>query len=212
MKSWEQMKEEQLDVLKEIGNIGSGNAATALANLTEKTIDMKVPYVRILSFDEITEYVGGAEQIVTCIFLRIEGDITGSMYFFFDTEAAKTIVDNVLRRNNENSDEDLILTELEASVLQEVGNILSGSYLSALADFTKLNLQPTVPALAMDMVGSLLSYGFIESGKVGDVALVIDTRFLELQDEKVIPIKGQFVLLPDPECFQKLFESLGLSL
>lgn len=211
MKSWEQMKEIQLDVLKEIGNIGSGNAATALSNLIKKTIDMEVPHVRILSFDQITEHVGGPEQIAAGVFLRIEGDIAGSMYFFLATDVAKSLVREILNQTEMEAPREGF-SEMEFSVLQEVGNILSGSYLSALADFTKLNLQPTVPALAIDMVGSLLSYGFIESGKIGDVALLIDTRFLELEDEQKLPIEGQFVLLPDPESFPKLFESLGMPL
>lgn len=212
MRSWEQIQDLQLDVLKEIGNIGSGNAATALSTLIQKTIDMKVPHVHILSFDQITERVGGAEKIATCVFLRIEGDITGSMYFFLDTNVAKSLVHNVLNENHETIEAIEGFSELELSVLQEVGNILSGSYLSALADLTQLNLQPTVPALAIDMIGSLLSYGFIESGKIGDVALLIDTKFLELEDQEKIPISGQFVLLPDPDSFITLFDSLGIPL
>lgn len=217
MKSWDQFQEIQLDLLREIGNIGAGNAATALSNLVKKTIDMRVPNVKILSFDEITEFIGGAEEVVVSVFLRIEGDIPGNMFFFLGLDEAKRLVESMMGKSevSEVSEEGLF-SEMELSAIQEVGNILSGSYLSALADFTKLNLQPSVPALAIDMAAAVLSYGLIEAGKAGDYALVIDTSFLDetkTEDEANTEeknIKGQFVLLPDPDSFSILFEALGV--
>jgi chemotaxis protein CheC len=208
MESWNQFQDIQLDLLKEIGNIGAGNAATALSSLVQKSIDMRVPNVKLLSFDEITESVGGPEEVVVSIFLRIEGDIPGSMFFFLDQAAAKKLLNSILKESMESEDD--FFTEMEISALQEVGNILSGSYLSALADFTKLNLQPSVPALAIDMAAAILSYGLIEVSKAGDFALMIDTSFLDINGNKDKNIKGQFVLLPDPESFSKLFEALGV--
>jgi chemotaxis protein CheC len=208
MESWNQFQEIQLDLLKEIGNIGAGNAATALSSLVQKTIDMRVPNVKLLSFDEITESVGGPEEVVVSIFLRIEGDIPGSMFFFLDQEAAKKLLNSILGGVIES--EELPFNEMEISALQEVGNILSGSYLSALADFTKLNLQPSVPALAIDMAAAILSYGLIEISKAGDYALMIDTSFLDINGNTDRNIKGQFVLLPDPDSFPILFKALGV--
>jgi chemotaxis protein CheC len=214
MKSWDQFQEIQLDLLREIGNIGAGNAATALSNLVKKTIDMRVPNVKVLSFDEITEFIGGAEEVVVSVFLRIEGDIPGNMFFFLGQAEAKRLVEAMMGRSEVSADG--FFSEMELSAIQEVGNILSGSYLSALADFTKLNLQPSVPALAIDMAAAILSYGLIEVGKAGDYALVIDTSFLDEASTEVEAnaedsnIKGQFVLLPDPDSFSILFEALGV--
>jgi chemotaxis protein CheC len=208
MESWNQFQDIQLDLLKEIGNIGAGNAATALSSLVQKSIDMRVPNVKLLSFDEITESVGGPEEVVVSIFLRIEGDIPGSMFFFLDQAAARKLLNSILIKSEES--EELLFNEMEISALQEVGNILSGSYLSALADFTKLNLQPSVPALAIDMAAAILSYGLIEVSKAGDFALMIDTSFLDINGNQDKNIKGQFVLLPDPESFPKLFKALGV--
>ncbi len=97
-------------------------------------------------------------------------------------------------------------SEMELSLLCEIGNILAGSYLSSLADFTKLQMQPSVPVVAHDMAGAILSYGIMQYGEMGDSALLIETTFLE--DRK--SMEGHFFLIPDPDSFQKIFEALGV--
>jgi len=196
----------QLDVLREVGNIGAGNATTALSKLLQKEIDMKVPQVRIIPFDEIADFVGGAEAVVVTVFLRVEGDCPGNMFFILEFPSARNLLYQVV--GLESSQDEEAFSELELSALQEIGNILAGSYLSSLADFTQLNLQPSVPALAIDMAGAVLSYGLIELGQSGDFALTIDTAFFE-GDEQV---QGHFFLIPDPSSFEKLFSSLGVPL
>lgn len=104
--------------------------------------------------------------------------------------------------------EGLDFTDMEQSALSEIGNILAGSYLSSLADFTKLSMYPTVPGLAIDMAGAILSYGLLQFGEMGDAALLIDTSFFEGEDQ----VEGQFFLIPDPPSFAKIFESLGVPL
>lgn len=200
-----------LDILREIGNIGAGNAATALSKLLNKKIEMKVPNVEIVSFDEMMEMAGGSDKIAAGVFLRIEGDAPGSMFFMLPLEQATNFIRDMI------GDETAQLSEppyeeLSLSALQELGNILSGSYLSALSDFTNLSLYPSVPALAIDMVGAIVSYGLIELSQVSDYAIVINTALNE--DEKSISetVNGHFFLLPDPDSFHILFESLGVKL
>lgn len=198
-----------LDILKEVGNIGAGHAATALSRLLSKTIDMKVPAVRVVSFDEITELVGGSDNVVAAIFLRIEGEAPGNMFFMIPIDEATTLIQQLT------GDDGFDLNnppypELGLSALHEVGNILAGSYLSALADFTKLNLQPSVPALSVDMAIAILSYGLLELSQVGDYAIVIDTEILEKVDEDSLKSTGHFFLLPDPDSYQIIFQSLGV--
>ncbi|MET3288515.1 UNVERIFIED_CONTAM: chemotaxis protein CheC [Brevibacillus sp. OAP136] len=195
----------QLDVLREIGNIGAGHAAPALSKLIQKEVDMKVPQVKVITFDEIADFVGGMEAVVVTVFLRVEGDCPGSMFFIVDLQSARNLLKELL--GMEVSD-DYGLTDMEASALHEIGNILIGSYLSSLADFTRLNLQPSVPALAIDMAGAVLSYGLIELGRSGDFALTINTSFFEGNNQ----VKGHFFLIPDPDSFEKLFISLGVPL
>ncbi|AIQ13328.1 chemotaxis protein CheC [Paenibacillus durus] len=203
MEMFKYQKDFKMDVLKEVGNIGAGNAATALSQLLNKPIDMAVPKVQLLGFEEIAEKVGGAEEVVFAVFLRVEGEAPGNLFFILSPDAARNLLRRVAGISEVSGEE---LSEMELSALNEIGNILAGSYLSSLADFTSLSMYPTVPALAMDMAGAILSYGLLQFGQMGDDALLIDTTFLEGQDE----IEGQFFLIPDPESFPKIFQSLGV--
>ncbi|MGW8425558.1 chemotaxis protein CheC [Peribacillus simplex] len=195
-----------LDILKEIGNIGAGNAATALSAILNRKIDMNVPNVRIVSFDEMMEIAGGADQVVASVFLRIEGDASGSMFFILSLPVAEYLI----RRMT--GDVTFLIdsapyTELALSCLQELGNILSGSYLSSLSDFTRLNIYPS---LSIDMVGATISYGLLELSQVSEAAIVIDT-VLEKDQLFADSINGHFFLLPDPEFFDIIFSALGVS-
>lgn len=202
----DEIKSLQLDILKEIGNIGAGHAATALSSLLNTKIDMCVPNVKIMPFNDMMELVGGAENVVASVYFRIEGEAPGSMYFVTSLEQASNIIKQ-LTNEPEFQIEDLEQNQLAASVLQEVGNILIGSYLSSFSDFTRLNIYPTVPALAIDMFGAIISYGLIEIGQVSDEAIVIDTIFFADEDKE---LNGHFFLLPDPDSFAIIFNSLGL--
>ncbi|WP_202077126.1 chemotaxis protein CheC [Caldalkalibacillus salinus] len=208
MTSMDRFKEQQLDVLREIGNIGSGNAATALSKLVKKSIDMNVPHVHILSFNDVIEYLGGPERIVVAVFLKMEGDVPGNLFFFMQEETAKSLSQTIIGRNTtERAD----LEDMEVSALQEVGNILSGSYLSSLSDLTNLHLSQSVPALAIDMAGAILGYGLTDVGKAGDYALIIDTEFLDIEAQQDNVVSGQFVMIPEPSALSILFKSLGVS-
>lgn len=199
------LPEFQMDVLKEVGNIGAGHAATALSLLMNKPIDMQVPKVKFLPFEEIAEMMGGAEQVVVAIYLRVVGETPGHMFFLIETNSAKEMLKNLAGINVEHDEE---YSEMEASALCEIGNILAGSYLSSLADFTRLSMTPTVPAMAVDMVGAVLSYGLIQYGAMGEQALLIDTAFFEGQQH----VEGHFLLIPDPGSFELMFEALGVPL
>ncbi|WP_372516707.1 MULTISPECIES: chemotaxis protein CheC [Paenibacillus] len=192
-----------MDVLKEVGNIGAGHAATALSKLLDKPVDMQVPKVRMVPFEEIADSVGGAEQVVIAIFLRVEGETPGNLFFILTLESSKKLLRNLVGIEVVHDEE---YTEMELSALSEIGNILAGSYLTSLADFTNLNMSPTVPALAIDMAGAILSYGLLQFGQMGDQALLIDTKFLDGLDQ----VEGHFFLIPDPESFDKIFVALGV--
>lgn len=193
----------KMDVLREVGNIGAGHAATALSRLLDKPVDMAVPKVSFIPFEEIADRVGGAEEIVVAIFLRVEGEAPGNMFFLMSQNQARALLQGLL--SFELSDGSAY-TEMELSALSEIGNILAGSYLSSLADLTGLPLSPTVPAIAVDMAGAILSYGLLQFGTMGDEALLIDTTFLE-DDRRA---EGHFFFIPDPESFERLFRALGV--
>lgn len=141
MELFKHYKDFKMDVLKEVGNIGAGNAATALSQLLNKPIDMAVPKVQLLNFEEITDKVGGAEELVYAVFLRVEGEAPGNLFFILSPEAAMNLLSRIAGIELSSNEE---LGEMELSALSEIGNILAGSYLSSLADFTALSMYPTV--------------------------------------------------------------------
>lgn len=197
----------QLDVLREVGNIGSGNAATALSRLLKTRVEMSTPSVRVISFEETLELVGGPEQLIVSIFLRIQGDVPGNMFFVLPPHQAEKFVHQITGNSAFSLAGDVI-DELGISVLQETGNILSGSYLSALADLTHLEMHPTVPSLSMDMAGAILAEGLMEVSTLGDYAIIIDTMIEEVSEDNQL-IQGHFFLLPDSTSFSTLFSALG---
>jgi chemotaxis protein CheC len=199
-----------LDILREIGNIGAGHAATALSKLLNRKIDMKVPSVKMTSFDEMMELAGGAEKLVASVFLRIEGDAPGNMFFIVSIEQGE---DLIRRMTGETafSFASPPFSETGLSALQELGNILSGSYLTALADFTQLNIYPSVPAISIDMAGAVISYGLLEISQSSDCAIVIDTVLMD-DLKQTSGINGHFFLIPDSESFHTLFDILGVKL
>lgn len=194
-----------LDVLKEIGNIGAGNATTALAQMLNKKIDMGVPKVNILELKNVADVLGGPENLVVGILLDVSGDISGMMMFVLEQRSAHILVNILMERDIHDISE---FTELDISALQEIGNILTGSYLSSLAALTKLTIISSIPQMAFDMAGAILSVPAIEFGKVGDKVLFIETEFAEGIDH----VTGYFILIPDIDSFEKILTSLGVSL
>lgn len=199
----ESMDDLEFDVLTEIGNIGAGNATTALSQLINARIDMRVPQVKLLTFAELAEIIGGAETLVAGILLNLEEDITGSMLFVLESSDARLLVKQLI--GCESSDEEGF-SEMETSALQEIGNIISGAYLSAISTMTNLTISVSVPSLAFDMAGAILSVPAIEFGKMGDKALLIESQFKDLD----VDISGYFILIPTMESYARIMKSLGL--
>lgn len=200
--SLEEMSNEYFDVLKELGNIGAGNATTALAQMMQCKVDMAVPQVRLLEFKELGETMGGEELVMAGIYLGIEGDITGSIMFLLEKQAAKHLVGKLMGFESEGEE----FTEMEFSALKEVGNIITGAYLNSLSSLTNLKIFPTVPDVAVDMAGAIMSVPAIQFGAVGDRMLLIQTQFF---DE--VAIDGYFILIPDLESYSKILSALGMA-
>ena len=198
----EALDDTQYDVLKEIGNIGAGNATTALAQLINTKIDMSVPQVSLVPFNRIADTIGSEETVLVGILLGLECDISGMMMFLLQEKSAHNLV-NILMGNPEEKEGKF--DEMEMSALSEIGNIIAGSYLSALAGLTNMTIVASVPSLSVDMAGALLSVPAIEYGKIGDKVLLIQTQFGE--DDLV---NGFFVMVPELESYDKILSSLGI--
>ncbi|MBO6147388.1 MAG: chemotaxis protein CheC [Lachnospiraceae bacterium] len=193
------------DVLREIGNIGAGNAATALATMLGTKVDMTVPKVELVDFSDMGETLGGEEQIMAGIYLQISGDITGSIMFLLEEKSAHELVAHLMGTGDASFEEGQPFTEMEQSALSEIGNIIVGSYLNSLSMLTNLKIIESVPSLAVDMAEALLSVPAIEFGMVGDKMLLIQTSFSE-----DTALNGYFVLVPDLPSYSKLLQALGV--
>ncbi|WP_462332194.1 chemotaxis protein CheC [Schwartzia sp. (in: firmicutes)] len=198
-----QLTPTQMDALREIGNVGAGNSATALSQIINHRIDMNVPEVSIVPLGEVPDLVGGPEAMVVGVFLRVYGQAPGNILFLLPAESAFYLVDMLMgKKRGETQNLDF----LDESALMEIGNILAGAYLNALFNLTKLSLLPSIPALAMDMAGAILNVVLIQLGQMGDHALVIETEFTT--DEE--GIKGHFFLVPDPGSLDTILTAVGV--
>ncbi|MDT8901316.1 chemotaxis protein CheC [Selenomonadales bacterium 4137-cl] len=194
----------ELDALKEVGNVGAGNAATALSQIINRKIDMTVPQVAILPLGEVPDVVGGPEIMVAGVFLRVFGPAPSSILFLLPRDSAFLLVDMLMGRERGLTDH---LDSMDESALLEIGNILAGAYLNALSFFTKFTLLPSIPALAIDMAGAILSVILSQLGQMGDHALVIETEFSTEGDGGV---KGHFFLIPDPGSLGTILAAIGV--
>lgn len=192
------------DVLTEIGNIGAGNAVTALSQMINAKVDMYVPQVKMLTFQQLANVIGGEETLVAGIMLSLEGDIEGSMLFMLGSEDAHRLVEQLLGMKPQADD---TFSEMEMSALMELGNIITGAYLSAISKMTNLTISPSVPYLSVDMGGAILSVPAIEFGKLGDQALLIESRFRDMD----VDISGYFIMIPTLDSYDSIMRALGIS-
>lgn len=193
-----------MDVLKEIGNIGAGNATTAIAGMLGTSLNMFVPEVKLLDASKLGDAICPEEETIVGIFLEVSDDVTGSMMFLLKMPAAHFLVNTLMgREQNYNEPFD----EMDLSAMKEIGNIIAGSYLSALATMTGLKIQPSVPFIAVDMAAAILSVPAIQFGQYGDNALFISTEF---GDD--VMMDGYFILMPDPESYNTIMNSLGITI
>lgn len=199
-----ELDEMQYDVLKEIGNIGAGNATTALSTMLNIKVDMSVPKVALVPFANISDFIGAEDQTVVGILLEMDEDIAGMMMFIFDLKSAHRLVNMLMQTNGETND-NLDFGEMETSALCEIGNIIAGSYITAISTLTSLVIGASIPRLTIDMVGALLSVPAAEFGKFGDKLLFIQSQFGE--DDC---INGYFLMIPELDSYDKILGALGL--
>ncbi|MCI8962506.1 MAG: chemotaxis protein CheC [Eubacterium sp.] len=199
-----EINEKYVDVLQELGNIGAGNATTAIASMLSIRVNMNVPKVELLEVSKLGAAICPEDEIIVGIFLEIQMDIEGSMMFLMRLDSAQYLVNKLMMRDASYQGD---FDEMDLSALKEIGNIIAGSYLSALSTMTNLVISPSIPYLAVDMAASVLSVPAIEFGQYGDYALLIQTEF---GDE--VMINGYFILMPEQQSYDKILKGLGLEM
>lgn len=191
----------QLDILKEVGNVGAGHAATALSVLMNDNVKVSVTAARLCEFDGIADVVGGPEQIVVGVFIRIQGDIEGSVMLLLSDSSAHHLLQRLMNKPAHEEE----FTDIELSALAEVGNILAGSYTNAIGRLSGLSLTQSVPAIAVDMAAAILDIGLSFVGEYADSAILIDTKM----SQGTAVVDGHVLLLPDPPFARPLLKALG---
>lgn len=190
----------QLDALKEIGNIGAGNAATALSQMVGRRVDMSVTKVQVLRTDAIAAYLGGMEQNVAAVHMPIYGEICGVALVFFPLERVGELSGMLVGKKEPDP---LQLSEIGLSAIKELGSILTGAYLSALFRLMNLQMIHGVPGIAMDMAQAVLDTVLVELEQKEEIAIVIETQFLETNRA----LTGSFFLLPESGSLKKFFNA-----
>ena len=192
-----------MDVLREIGNIGAGNAATSLAMMLGQPVDMTLPKVNLLPFNEIAGAMGGPENILYGVLLGLEGDISGMIMFLLDKQFAHLVINILMGGAYESFDE---MDEMALSAIKEVGNILSGAYANSIGELTGLKIDLTVPSVSIDMAGALLSVPIIRFGAIGDKVLFIEENFNSSEKS----VMSHMILFAEPESLNLILSKLGL--
>lgn len=196
----------QIDALREVANIGAGHAATALSHLTGRRIGVNVPELRIVRLEDVPELIGDPEDPLAAVLMQVLGDAPGRTVQLFPAATASRIAAILLGRDH--VDFPSGFGEMEQSVLKEVANILVGAYLSALSDFLGMVLVMSVPALAIDQAGAVLSSMYLDFAVEADYVLFIDTQLVV--SEQAQPLRAHFVLVPDLVSLRVILRALRL--
>jgi chemotaxis protein CheC len=197
----------QLDAIREVGNIGAGNAATALSKLLGRTVDMDVPVAELVSVYEVAQHYGSPEDLACGVLIRADGEFSCNLIFLMYEEEASTLADLLISMDLSSMEEEVRL-QIRDSALAEVGNIILGAFLNALSSMTGWALPVSVPAVAHDMLGSIMDVVAAMFGIMGDTALLVKTT-LKIIDSDT-EAKGMVIMVPDPGSLELLLQRLGV--
>lgn len=202
---YEQLSFEQIEVLKEIGNIGSGNAATALSSMLGIRVGMQLPQTALASFDRAISLIGEPERLTAGIILRLSGDMSGMLLHLYEEPFAAAVIKKMTGRGGTKLN---ALSQEDISLLCEVGNIMSGSYIAAVANMVGMKIELSVPGLAVDMLGAIMSVPAVELAAAGDTVLLIKEKFTI----DTVEVNSELLLIPSAQSLGVLLERLGAEL
>ena len=205
---YNELNDMHIDALREIGNIGSGNAASSLAMMLAVQVDISVPVVRILDYEQVMDELGGPEQMIVGLLLCLDGDVNGMIMFLLHQEFANKLLESLLGEDPPDVGAQGEINEMAYSALQEVANIMAASYVNAIGSLTDLNINISVPSMRMDMLGAILSVPAIHYANISDKMIFIEDKF----HGKDLNAPNHILLIPDVESLDKIMTSLGIEL
>jgi chemotaxis protein CheC len=201
-----QLKDLQLDALREVANIGAGHAATALSQMIGGRIMISVPQITMTPLEEIPRQLSDPEEPIAAVLMHMLGDLTGRTLLIFPRPTAKRLAELMLRRPLQSGDD---LNELEQSAVKECGNILSAAYMNALSEFMGMMLLPSPPSLAVDMWAAVITTAYLQFTQEPNFVVCVESEFV--MDESTERLRGLFLLLPDPASLQAILRAVRLA-
>lgn len=206
--NYEELNDTHIDVLREIGNIGAGNAATSLASILNEQVEIALPIVRITDFDTAIRAVGGAESMKVGVLLNFSGEANGMIMFLLNVEDSKKISEVLLQDFSDEVTSNNEVSQMELSAIQEIGNILGSSYIGSISSLTGLEVALSVPYIAIDMAGALMSVPIIEFGAIGEKLMFIEESFLGTENN----LKSNVIMFAEIDTLKIIMEKLGIGI
>ena len=204
IKNYDELTSLEMDTLREIGSIGTGNAATALSQMMNQEVRITLPEVRIMGYNEAIEWIGGPEEVTAGVLVKMSGDVGGIMLSVQKLELVNIVLETMLGESVTSYEG---LNELARSAMVEIGNIMISTFINALSGLADLNIKLTVPAFAVDMQGAILTVPMAEYGGMSDYLMAIGGNFV--CDGKEVPC--HVLLSPDLRSLDFLLRKLGVS-
>ena len=204
IKSYDELTSLEIDTLREIGSIGTGNAATALSQILKREVRITLPEVRIMGYNEAIEWIGGPESVTAGVLVKMSGQINGIMLSVQQLEFVNLVLSSMLGQEVRSYEH---LGELEHSALVEIGNIMISTFINALSGLAGVDVQLTVPAFAVDMQGAILAVPMAEYGGMSDYLMTIGGNFV--CEDKQVPC--HLLLSPDIRSLNFLLKKLGVA-
>ena len=200
---YEDLNLQELDVMKEIGSIGTGHAATALSKLLQREVRITIPKVQILDFDGAVKRIGKEEEIIGATLVQMSGDLDGLMLFLYDKRFARKMLKKLLQTEYKDFD---AMDDMAFSALKEVGNIIICSYINAFSQLVHVDLHLSVPSSTVNMLGGILTVPMAEFGYESDKLMYSNAEFV--MDGKSLP--SWLLMLPDISSLNTILEKLGV--
>ena len=204
IKSYDELNSLELDTLREIGSMGTGNAATALSQMLHREVRITLPEVRIMGYNEAIEWIGGPEEITAGVLVKLSGQLTGIMLSVQQLDFVNLVLESIMSKRIADYSQ---LTEMENSALVEVGNIMISTFINALSGLSDIDINLTVPAFTVDMQGAILAVPMAEYGGQSDYIMTIGGNFV--CDNKQVPCR--LLMSPDLRSLNVLLRKLGVS-
>ena len=204
IKQYDELTDKQKDVLREVGSIGTGNAASALSSLLSQNVRMTVPHVKILNYNEAIKMVGDPEDIIAGVLVRMSEDVEGIMLYIQKLDFVQLVLDQVCGKHVPDYPS---LDEMDISALEEIGNIIISSFVNALSGLADLTIDLSVPAIAINMLGGIMTVPMAEMGYEANKIMMIDGKFIC----NGVELSSHLMMLPDIKSLNYILEKLEIT-